>query len=180
MKRWNEETRSYEAFSAGIRRYPKLPSELAEQLALVAPTTDGPMTYRPCKVTLDTGSDQDFVYVADAASYIKVWGIWPDQDHGKREIRIENVRKISESPSRLPPLFSQKLYDAGESGMGYVVFELSFRDGSRSCHLSGNATDFVRLPDGKMMRDVVAVHPHEGRERSGHLHAPDYWWCLYE
>lgn len=180
MKRWNEKTRSWEAFSAGIRRYPKMAPELAAQLSLVAPTTDGSMTYRPCKVTLADGSDQDFVYVVDAASYIEVWGVWPDQDQGKREISIENVRKISESPSRLPPRFSQKLYDAGESGMGYVVFELSFSDGSRSCHLSGNATDFVQLPKGKSMQEVMAIHPHEGRGRSDHLRAPDYWWCLYE
>jgi hypothetical protein len=180
MKRWNERTQSWETFSAGVRRYPRISPELAAQLEPVVPTTDGLMTYRPCKVTLDNGSDQDFVYVVNAASYIKAWGIWPDQDLGKREIRIEHVRNISESPSRLPPHLSQKLYDAGESGMGYVVFELSFIDGSRSCHLSGNATDFVVLPKSKSMQDIIAVHPHEGRGRSDHLHAPDYWWCLYE
>src|SRR4051812_24201635 len=131
MKRWNEETQRYDPFSAGTRHYPKMPARLAAQFDGIAPTTDGPITYRPCKVTLIDGTEQDFVYIVDAASYIKLWGIWPNQDKGKGEIEIENVRKISESPSRLPPRFAQKLYNAGESGMGYVVFELSYEDGSR-------------------------------------------------
>lgn len=180
IRRWNEDTKRYEPFSPGERKYPTLPPALRRQLERVPPTKDGLMTYHPCRLTLKDGKKQDYVYVADAAIYIKTWGVWPDQDKGKREIEIGNVEAIEESPSRLPPVFAQRLYDSGESGMGYVAFALSFRDGSRSIHISGNATDFVLLPEGKTMQDVLDVHPHAGRGESGHLHAPEYFWCLYE
>lgn len=180
IRRWNEDTRRYEPFSAGERKYPALPHAVRTQLERVLPTKDASMAYRPCRLTLKDGKKQDYVYVADAANYIKMWGVWPDQDQGKREIQIGDVEAIEESPSRLPPTLAQQLYDAGESGMGYVAFTLSFRDGSRSIHVSGNATDFVLLPDGKTMQDVLDVHPHAGRGESGHLQAPEYFWCLYE
>ena len=180
MRRWNEEAKRWESFSAGARTYPPLSPKLRAQLERVPPTKDGTMEYHPCKVRLKGGEEQDFVYVVDAGKYIKTWGVWPGQDKGKREIRVEEVEEIAESPSRLPLAMAQRLYDAGESGMGYVAFALSYRDGSRSVHVSGNATDFVRLPDGKTVHDISEVYPHAGRGASGYLEAPDYFWCLYE
>jgi hypothetical protein len=180
LRLWNEETHRFEPFSVGARQYLPLSPKLRAQLERIPPTKDGMMKYHPCKVTLKDKKEQDCVYVVDAAEYIKTWGVWPDQDKGKREIRIEEVEEIMESPSRLPLAMAQRLYDAGESGMGYVAFELTYRDGSRNVHVSGNAVDFVRLPDGKTMRDIVDVHPHAGRGASGHLSAPEYYWCLYE
>jgi hypothetical protein len=137
------------------------------------------MKYHPCGVTLKDGTKQDCVYIVAADDYIRVWGVWPDQDEGKHEIRIEDVREIDQSPSRLPPTMAQRLYDAGESGMGYVLFELSYVDGSRSAHVSGNAVDFIRLPDGKSLRDIVEVHPHAGRQTQARLSAREYYWCLF-
>jgi hypothetical protein len=122
IRRWNEDTRRYEPFSAGERKYPALPHAVRTQLERVLPTKDASMAYRPCRLTLKDGKKQDYVYVADAANYIKMWGVWPDQDQGKREIQIGDVEAIEESPSRLPPTLAQQLYDAGESGMGYVAF----------------------------------------------------------
>jgi hypothetical protein len=84
IQRWNEATGRYEPFSAGERKYPPLSPTLRAQLEHVPPTTDGTMEYRPCKLTLKDGTQQDFVYVVDAAKYIRTWSVWPDQDKGKQ------------------------------------------------------------------------------------------------
>jgi len=165
-------------FSPGQRNYPHLPPDLSQQISQIPATSDGGLTYRPCAVSLHNGAGVDCAYVVEANAYIRMWGVWPDQDKGKREIKIQDVVCVRESPFRLPAELAQVLYNAGESGMGYVVFEIEYRNGSRSGHASGNAVDFVRLADGKTTADVVAVHPHEGRNRQL-LEAPEYSWCLY-
>ena len=166
------------SFFSGERSYPALPANLREQIARIPSASDGLLRYCPCEVSLRDSNIVDCVYVVEANEYIRAWGVWPDQDSGKREIKIQNVVQIRESPSRLPANLAQVLYDAGESGMGYVVFEIEYSDGSRSAHCSGNAVDFVNLAHGMMMSDVVAVHPHEGRGKAL-LKMPEYYWCLY-
>jgi hypothetical protein len=165
-------------FVPGERRYPPLPSNLMAQISQIRTTSNGGLTYRPCSVSLADGSNVDCVFIVEAQAYIRVWGVWPDQDKGKREIKVQDITRVQDSPCRLPAELAQRLYDAGESGMGYVVFEIEYRDGSRSAHASGNALDFVRLADDKTMSDVVAVHPHEGRNRAP-SNAPKYFWCIY-
>jgi hypothetical protein len=165
-------------FSPGERRYPPLPADLTRQIARIPSTFDGVVTYCPCAVSLRDGISVDCVYVVEANACIRMWGVWPDQDSGKREVKIQDVVGIQESSFRLPVKLAQVLYDAGESGMGYLVFEIEYRDGFRSAHGCGNAVDFVRLPDGKTMSDVVAVHPHEGRNKQP-ISVPEYYWCLY-
>jgi hypothetical protein len=178
MERWNDQMCRYEPFSPGARKYPPLSEYLRAELERISSVSDGMMEYHPCKVRLKDGRWQDFVYVVDADDYIRVWGVWPDQDKGKWEVGIEDVAAIAESPSRLPPAFAQRLYEAGESGMGYVLFELSYSDGLRSAHLSGNAVDFVQLPEDKTPKDIVDVHPHAGRDARERFSAHDYYWCL--
>jgi len=137
------------------------------------------MRYWPAQVTLHNGTTHPCVYFADASEYIKVWGVWPDDDSGKNEIEMEDIAAISASPSRLPLKFAEQLYRAGESGMGYTAFELLYSDGSKSAHLAGNAIDFVGLPRGKQSIDMVHVLPHAGRDSKNHIKTPDYAWCLF-
>ena len=112
-------------FSPGTRRYPVLPEALRCQLDRIEPATDGVVRYFPCKVRLTDESWQDYVFLVESSEYIQIWGVWPNQDAGKREIRLENVVEIQESASRLPRPLAQILYDAGESGMGYLLFGIS-------------------------------------------------------
>ena len=107
-----------------------------------------------------------------------MWGVYPDQDGGKLEARVEDVTSIRQSPSRLPPQFANKLYKAGESGMGYCVFTLLFSDQSRQAYLTGNAVDFLEYPEDKTPSDVVAVLPHVGLDEE-HLQSWLYYWCLH-
>jgi hypothetical protein len=167
--------RYFKPYSPGIRKYPPLSQEQIVQLKKIPSSNDG----YPCKVVLKEGIEQDFVYIVDAEAYIRAWGVWPDQDKGKQEIHIEQVELIVESTSRLPPTMAQRLYAAGESGMGYVLFEVSYKDGSRSAHIAGNAVDFIQLPVDKTMNDISDIYPHAGREAQAHLESPNYFWCLF-
>jgi hypothetical protein len=161
------------------RKYPPLPDAIVRGLSSVAPVRFGELLQYPCQVTLHDGSIHDHVYLCDASEWIKIWGVWPDQDRGKREITIDQVVAVAGSPSRLPPDIANTIYQAGESGMGYSIFTLVFRDGSRQAYGSGNAVDFIEYPTGLKATDIVDVIPHEGRENRSRKTPPEYYWCLF-
>ena len=83
-----------------------------EQLLKVMPSKDWAIEHRPCQVTLKNGNTLDNVYVQEEQSYLKVWGVMPDADAGKRYVLIEEVTGIKESPNRLQPELANKIYDA--------------------------------------------------------------------
>lgn len=165
-------------FEAGERNYPDLPSDLRRQLARIRPSVSGSLRYFPCLVRLKDGRTLDRVYVVEARPYIAHWGVWPDQDSHKNEVRVEDVAEIHESPSRLPANFATELYRAGESGMGYLVFTVRFSDGTEKSYASGNAVDFISLPLGKSGNDIAGVVPYEGRDRAVTSNVP-YFWCIH-
>ena len=156
-----------------------LSKDLERQLGRVAPSGDGRIAYHPCAVTLVDGSIHERVYVQDAQSYISSWGVWPEDDPGKRYLDVSQVAVIRESADRLPAHIARAIYEAGESGMGYTVFTLVFRDRRTQAYLSGNAVDFVTYPAGKSAQDVASVHPHRGRDDHPSSDATPYSWCLH-
>lgn len=160
-------------------RYPNLPLSLAKQLRNVEASVCGPLHYFPCKVGLLGGETRDFVYFAEESSWFESWGIWPEDDRGKTLLPLHKVVSIESSPSRLPAAIANELYQAGESGMGYVLFVLVFDDGSHQAYGSGNAVDFIEYPPGKTAANIVKVVPHEGRSSRNRMVPPDYAWCLF-
>jgi hypothetical protein len=167
---------SWTPYQPGRRVYPGLSSELQRQLIAIPKATGFDAV--PCKVTLDDGSQLERVYIQDAQSYIDKWGIWPEDDKAKRSLDVTRIVAIGESAQRLPVDIASRLYEAGESGMGYCVFTLIFRDGSQRTYVTGNAVDFVQLPAGMSHRDIIDVRPHTG-DRDGASAGLDYYWCLY-
>src|SRR6516225_971588 len=157
-------------------RYPKIDAELRAQLARIPAAGDYGLQYSPCDVRLKNGRQVSRVYVVPEDQYIKVWGVWPEDDSGKRSISIDDVTEISESADRLPVKLAAKVYAAGESGMGYCIFTVVLDDGSRLPFVSGNAIDFIEYPDGKGPKNVVDVVPHEGRNEPNLRKAPEYYW----
>ena len=165
--------------------FPRLDASLRRQLEVVQPTTDGATVYRPCVVTLQSGKTRDCVYVMEAESYIRAWGVWPDDDPAKSSVAVDQVASLAESPRRLPAELANKLYAWGESGMGYTMFTVVLRDGRRLPRVTGNAVDFPVLPEGVTSDDILDVErgapggyfrnraprPEEG--------VADYAWCLY-
>jgi hypothetical protein len=84
----------------------------------------------------------------------------------------------STSAKRLPVQFARKVYAAGESRMGGCVFTLGFRDGSKQSYSTGSLVDFLEMPDGKMLNDVIDLEPHKGDEQRT-LSSLPYSWCLF-
>lgn len=141
------------------------------------------LAYYPCLVTTKDGTSLDRVYLVSEIPWITLWGVYPNQDHGKYEVLVSDVVSVVESPSRLPATVATELYKAGESGMGYTVFTVVFKRTipllrQRRVYVTGNAVDFIDYPNGKGPNDVVEVLPHVGRNPR-YKQGPNYYWCLY-
>lgn len=161
-----------------MTRHSSLPERIKIELKLVPPSHAEEMTFYPCRVALASGTVLETVYIVPENPYLKYWGIYPEDDPAKKWIRIEDVIRVEDSPTRLPARFADEIYRNGESGMGSTIFTVVFVDGFRQACVSGGAVDFIKYPLGKGPKDVVAVIPHEGRDRSPVI-APDWYWCLY-
>ena len=161
-----------------MSRYPALPDHVRQALGSIVPSGDDKLWYFPCRVTLKDGRVLDTVYIEPEMPYLRCWGVYPEDDSGKRSIKIEDVVRVEDSPIRLPARFANQICDHGESGMGYMIFTVVFSDGERQACSTGGAVDFVRYPKGKGPKDVTAVLPHEGRDVQ-QVRAPDWYWCLY-
>jgi hypothetical protein len=148
-----------------------------EQLLKVPPSKDWTIEYRPCQLTLKNGDILDNVYVQEEQSYLKTWGAMIDT--GKRYILIEDVAEIKESPNRLPPMLANKIYKAGESGMGYCLYKLVLDSGQTIDVCTGNAVDFAPLPAGQTTKNIKDVFPHQG-SRKNFIYGPEYYWCLFK
>jgi len=162
-----------------MHKYPPISRSLYAKLTAVAPSRDGEMEYRPCSVTLRDGTRLPCVYVVPVQPYMRYWGVPPEHDRGKYWIRIEDVDEVAESPLRLPAQFASHIYEGGESGMGYCVFRVVFRDNTSQAYLTGNAVDFIQLPDGQTMADIVRVERHAGRNDTRIKGGMEYFWCIY-
>jgi hypothetical protein len=162
-----------------MARYAALPAHVREALSRIQPSHDGELPYYPCRVALNNGEVIDTVYIEAEEPYFSAWGVYPENDSGKKWIRVEDVAKVEDSPTRLPAQFANTLYSHGESGMGYTIFTVVFNDGQRQAYGTGNALDFIRYPPGKGPEDVSAVIPHEGRQDPNLVSSPDWYWCLY-
>lgn len=174
MISWDEARKRAKAEAQS--RFPTLSDDFRMKLERITPTQS---IYFPVTVTLRTGERRDAVYLCPAIPWFEQWGVWPDEDAGKRWVSLEQVVDFEESPSRLPPRFAEALYAAGESGMGYQIFQRHFRDGSSASFVAGNAIDFPDLPPGKKVEDIVGVTPHAGRDDPHIRSGQDYAWCLF-
>ena len=161
-----------------MARYAALPNHIRKALETIVPSGDDALKYYPCRVTLQDGTILDSVYIEPEMPYLRFWGVYPEDDRAKRFVKIEHVLNVEDSPTRLPARFADKIYDNGESGMGYTIFTVVFSDGSRQACVTGNAVDFISYPIGKSPADVIEVLPHEGRNAAP-VKGPGWHWCLY-
>jgi len=131
-------------------------------------------------VTLDDGTEQDFVYFCEAEPWFEHWGVDPEDDPGKESLALERVAAVKDSPSRLPAQLADKMYQAGESAMGGCIFQLRLSEGATLTCETGNAVDFLAWPPGVTPADVVDLLPHAGRLASEKIREAPFSWCLYE
>jgi tRNA nucleotidyltransferase (CCA-adding enzyme) len=156
--------------------HPQLPPRLKSQLDAVEPSHHGSVAYAPCRVTLRSGEVLDRVILAESTSAQALWGADPAEGAPS----VTEIAAIESSPSRLPARFANGLYEAGESGMGYAIFTVVMRDGTRLPFLTGSMVDFPNWPEGVHPLDVIDVLPHEGREQLvEHQESAPVVWMLY-
>ena len=161
------------------RHYGPLSAKLWAELQQVSSSTDGPLEYRPCRVQLKDGTWLDRVFVVPKKPYKLMWGVWPEDDSGKRHVPISKVVAIKDSPSRLPVSIANEIYRGGESCMGGVLFALQFSDGSVEHFGCGNAVDFINYPPGKSAKDIIKVMLHHHAGERPHW-GPEYAWCIFD
>ena len=171
--------KEFQPYIAGRMDYPDLPDFLRSQWEKIPPSHGAANNARPCMAVLDDNTVIDAVYVVSAEDFINTWGIWPKDDSAKREVHISRVRKFQKSPSRLPLKFAEKIYHVGESRMGGSDFTLVFSDKTTQAYVAGNAVDFLELPSGKSMADVIDVILSEAIQTTNCLHDLNYYWCLF-
>ena len=145
------------------RSYGSLPTDLSSQLMSVEPSSPRYfLEFRPCRAFLKDGSVVEHVIFAQAEAYVKSWGIWPEDDRKKRSLLVEDVVRIVESPVRLPAVFANRLYAAGETSMGGLRFDLVLNTGQCLPCGTGGVVDFVELPPTvhpDMIVDVIQGGP---------------------
>ncbi len=147
---------------------PIISARLLKQLDAIEPSVDRcsfepHVKYWPASVELKDGKILERVSFLSADSFINHWGfgVRTKEQIGSLEVSVHDVKKIWESPHRLPAKFANKIYAHGESGMGLMVFTLVLKDGRRKTLATGNAVDFVGMPRGVSL-DMIDDISHEG------------------
>jgi hypothetical protein len=161
-----------------VRDRPKLTPSIKKQLAAIEPSKDWGVEYFPCDVTLKDGVKIERVYFVAEIPFLKKWGISPDADPGKKALDLEAVLTVVDSRFRLPARFANRLYEHGESGMGYYKFTVVFESGWSQAYLTGDAVDFISYPEGFAKEDVLDVLPNT-MPNLACIKGPDYCWCLF-
>lgn len=169
-----------------MSQIPKLPGVLRQNLERVEPSKDKHgrtvVHYYPCSATRSDGEQLDRVCVTDAQAYYRVWGIWPWDDGGKLYVPLSDIADLESSQYRLPATLASKLYDVGESGMGYYRFAMILRDGRQIPTYTGGLVDFPGLPPEITSEDIVDVIPDADIEMFAGVARPEtppYYWSLY-
>lgn len=132
--------------------------DVVAALHSVEPSIDDSTTYYPCEVTLHDGTILSRVVLVEAQSFACNWGVWP---WGGQCLPPEEIYSLRSSPLRLPPVFANELYAAGESGMGYFTFSVNFKDGNKLYFVTGGLIDFPSWPDGMDLSQICSVQPHD-------------------
>jgi len=155
-----------------------LNSDLKAYLKLIGYSQDNEVKYWPSSVVTTGGEFIENVCFAEVNEYLRHWGIMPNLDPDKKQIHIQNVQKIQETPNRLPAKFANSLYSEGESGMGYYKFKVVFKDGEESSYVTGSLVDFIKYPNGysQGMIDNIVHHKTNKNKLQKNL---EYVWCLF-
>lgn len=172
--------RTYTEVEPSERTFPKLSARLRDELFEIPSSQYYRLQMWPCAVTSICGTVSQNVLVAEAASYLEHWGAWPDELRGATaSLKADDVQSIAESPNRLPAFFANRVYTAGETSMGSHEFAVIFSDGTKYAYKAGGCVDFVLLPEGKSMVDLVDVSPGDTGNCDGEGELPFYTWCLF-
>lgn len=172
--------RTYTEIEQSERTFSNLSPLLRAQLFDIQSSQYYGLQMWPCSVTTVSGWVSENVVIAEASSYLEQWGAWPDELRGENALlQLDGIQSIAESPNRLPAFYANKVYTAGETSMGSHEFSLVFTGGLKIAYKTGSCVDFVLLPEGRSMIDVVDVIPNDSGAVDGESEVPFYAWCLF-
>ncbi len=154
IERSNAEDRIYAGFE-------KLSLVQQDQLNKIEPSDpDGPGLYYPCSVELVDGTVIENAIIRNMDAYLREGGILFDIEGAfASKFPVTEIKRIFPSKNRLPIEFSKEIHTYWETGMGYLLFHMSFDDGSKKIVAGGAATDFYDLPAGYALENIVKVEP---------------------
>jgi hypothetical protein len=157
--------------------------KVTKELETIRPSvTEYGLNLFPCQATLEDGSVHSRVYLVEASTYIREWGVWPWDDRGKTWLPAEQIVSVVSSPLRLPAEFANSIYSEGESGMGYFAFSVDFAVGPRRYYATGNAVDFPTWWVGVDPANIVGVNPHDrdpDHQRCPPTASAEYAWSPF-
>jgi len=137
------------------------------------PYVDSP--HVPARVLTKDGRWHERVLFVSDVVYCGHWAFSPSRSF----IPVGELEIVERSALQMPPFVAWAIYDFGESGMGYVTFDLVMRDGKRiPCWYSGVA-DFVELPAQYLPTDIVGVENPHSKPGKDHLQDPEIEWCVH-
>jgi len=162
------------------REFGKLNNEQKKQISqIISSKTNIGNEYYPCSVLLEKGEQLECVYLADINKFKGTTIYNLERDDSDIYVNITDVIKITESPHRLPPNISQKIYQGGETAMGGTIFTIEFSDNTEQLYGCGSLIDFLPLPPGKTMNDIINVRLHTVPIRTKYLRGLDYKFCYF-
>jgi hypothetical protein len=159
------------------RRLPAIDDRLFGQLRSITRASRRARV-TPCKLVMKDGSVHERVYLAEASSYLTAWSQWPDDDE-QTLIDIEQVERIEASPHRLPASIGRKVLRRCKRVGGQRFFKLKLKGGTTIHCSTPSLADFVQLPEGVGVDDVVAVRREKRRSEGEPLPQAPHCWCLY-
>lgn len=158
----------------------QLSPSLLAVVQLVEPSIDdNGFRYRPCMLRLQDGAVYRRVYVAPRQEYVSLWGDDPLRQH----LQASSVIALEPSPDRLYAPVASRIYTFGEAAMGARRFIIVDRWNGRHLCQTGDAVDFVSLPDGLQPGDIIdaePAHPQGQPDVGAVLRGAPYAWCIYD
>jgi len=180
----------YEEVPGAIPYYPKektygdLTDEQRRQLEAITPTPSSKAGARPCRVTLDDGTEYACVFIAPAQDFIKwVWE-WPEdlsaEDPDSAPVDIQSVVRIEESHYRVPPRIAEQIKALDLEDHGGMRFVAEFSNGEKWRYKLHDHPEFLAAPAGLTFADIIAIHPdYQGSWKLPKGRALVFRWCLH-
>ena len=162
-------------FAAGL---PVLDERLLGQLRSITRTSRRARS-TPCRLVLKDGSVRERVFLVEASRFLTAWGAFPDVGD-PRFLDAADIERIEPSPFSLPAWIGRKVHRGAKVVNGQRYFRLKLRDGRKLSCSTPTLADFVDLPEGVSVDDVVSVKKERRpKDIENRLPQAAHEWCVY-
>jgi hypothetical protein len=154
-----------------------LREEVADALARIPASFDtySGLTFHPSGAVLENGRR------CDAVIFLR---LWPDEADwaqsmaaAGRCLQPEEVVGVYPSPTRIPAVLADRLYEVGAATRHEYAFGLQMKDGERFSVRCTQVVDFVSLPDPYTPAQIRDVLPDQSNDPE--IPSAPFHWCFY-